>query len=50
METSLLKTLAGKHRSTAGKMAGKYRAVIDTPAGPRKCLQLSSSETGAGSR
>ena len=40
METSLLKTLAGKHRSTVGKMAGKYKAVIDTPAGPRKCLQL----------
>ncbi len=40
METSLLKTLAGKHRSTAGKMAKKRKAVIDTPAGPRKCLQL----------
>jgi group II intron reverse transcriptase/maturase len=40
METSLLKTLAGKHRSTVGKMAGKYKTVIDTPAGPRKCLQL----------
>jgi len=40
METSLLKTLAGKHRSTAGKMAGKYKTVINTPAGPRKCLQL----------
>ena len=40
METSLLKTLAGKHRSTVGKMARKYRAVITTPAGPRKCLQV----------
>ena len=40
METSLLKTLAGKHRSTVGKMARKYKTVIDTPAGPRKCLQL----------
>jgi group II intron reverse transcriptase/maturase len=40
METSLLKTLAGKHRSTVGKMARKHKAVIDTPAGPRKCLQL----------
>jgi len=40
METSLLKTLAGKHRSTVGKMAKKHKAVIDTPAGPRKCLQL----------
>jgi AI2M/AI1M-like HNH endonuclease/type II intron maturase len=40
METSLLKTLAGKHRSTVGKMAGKYKTVTGTPAGPRKCLQL----------
>ncbi len=40
METSLLKTLAGKHRSTVGKMAGKYKAVIATPAGPRKVLQV----------
>ena len=39
-ETSLLKTLAGKHRSTVGKMARKYRAVIVTPAGPRKVLQV----------
>ena len=40
METSLLKTLAGKHRSTVNAMARKYRATIDTPAGPRKCLQV----------
>jgi hypothetical protein len=40
METSLLKTLAGKHRSTVSKMARKYKAVIETPAGPRKCLQV----------
>ena len=40
METSLLKTLAGKHRSTVGKMAAKYKTVIGTPAGPRKCLQV----------
>ena len=40
METSLLKTLAGKHRSTVGKMARKHKAVITTPAGPRKVLQV----------
>src|ERR1700759_2530828 len=34
METSLLKTLAGKHRSSLAKMARKYKATIDTPAGP----------------
>jgi group II intron reverse transcriptase/maturase len=40
METSLLKTLAGKHRSTVRAMARKYKATVDTPAGPRKCLQV----------
>jgi group II intron reverse transcriptase/maturase len=40
METSLLKTLAGKHRSTVNAMARKYKTTIETPAGPRKCLQV----------
>src|ERR1700739_3431177 len=40
METSLLKTLAGKHRSTAGKMARKHKAFTAPPAGPRKVLQV----------
>ena len=41
MKTSLLKTLAGKHDSTVSKMARKYAATIDTPHGPRTCLQVS---------
>jgi group II intron reverse transcriptase/maturase len=41
MLTSLLKTLAGKHGSTVSKMARKYQATIDTPHGPRACLQVS---------
>jgi hypothetical protein len=39
MQTSLLKTLAGKHRSSVAKMARKYKTVIDTPHGPRTALQ-----------
>jgi hypothetical protein len=39
MQTSLLKTLAGKHRSSVAKMARKHRATIDTPHGPRTVLQ-----------
>jgi group II intron reverse transcriptase/maturase len=39
MLTSLLKTLAGKHDSTVSKMARKYGATIETPDGPRKCMQ-----------
>jgi group II intron reverse transcriptase/maturase len=39
-ETSLLKTLAGKHRSTVTKMAKRYKATIETADGPKKCLQV----------
>ncbi len=41
METSLLKTLAGKYDSSVSKMARRYRATIETPHGPHKCLQAS---------
>jgi len=43
MQSSLLCSLADKHRSTMSKTARKYKATIDTPAGPRKCLQVSIS-------
>ncbi|MEV6816446.1 hypothetical protein [Micromonospora sp. NPDC051296] len=36
----MLKTLAGKHRSTVTKMARKYKTVIGTPDGPRTCFQV----------
>ena len=39
MATSLLKTLAGKHDSSVSKMARKYAATIQTPHGPRTCMQ-----------
>ena len=40
MATSLLKTLAGKHDSTVSNMARKHAVTIQTPHGPRKCLQV----------
>ncbi|MEQ4725929.1 reverse transcriptase domain-containing protein [Nonomuraea sp. B19D2] len=46
METSLLKTLAGKHRSTVSTMARRFKATIDTPDGPRKCLQVVTERPG----
>jgi group II intron reverse transcriptase/maturase len=46
METSLLKTLACKHRSSVSKMAGKYKATIATPDGPRQCLQVPVERDG----
>ena len=39
MLTSLLKTLARKHDSTVTKIARKYAATIQTPHGPRTCIQ-----------
>ena len=40
MLTSLLKTLAGKHGSSVSRMACKHAATIETPHGPRKCMQV----------
>jgi hypothetical protein len=39
METSMLKTLANKHRSTVTKMAAKYRMRVTTPAGVLTCFR-----------
>jgi group II intron reverse transcriptase/maturase len=49
MATSLLKTLAGKYDSSVSKMARKYGATIETPHGPRKCMQV-KVEHGEGRR
>jgi group II intron reverse transcriptase/maturase len=40
MQTSLLKTLAGKHHSSVSKMVRRYKTTIDTPEGPRVCFQV----------
>jgi group II intron reverse transcriptase/maturase len=46
MQTSLLKTLANKHRSTVTKMASKYKDKIQTLHGPRTCIQVSVQRGG----
>lgn len=46
MLTSMLKTLAGKHRSTASKMAHTFQATIDTRHGSRVCFQTSVEREG----
>jgi hypothetical protein len=38
-ERSLTCTLAAKHRCRAAKMAKQYRTTIQTPHGPRKCVE-----------
>ena len=44
--TSLLKTLAARHRSTVAKMARKYGATIDTPHGPRRRFEARVERAG----
>jgi group II intron reverse transcriptase/maturase len=39
MKTSMLKTLAHRHRSTVTKMADKHKATTVTPHGPRRCFE-----------
>jgi len=46
METSMLKTLAAKHRSTVARMARQYRATIGTPSGPRRCFEAKAERHG----
>jgi group II intron reverse transcriptase/maturase len=46
METSMLKTLAAKHRSTVTKMAAKHKATIETPHGRRVCFQATIARQG----
>jgi hypothetical protein len=46
METSLLKTLANKYRSTVSRMARKYKTTIDTPHGPRRCPEAKIDRSG----
>jgi hypothetical protein len=46
METSMLKTLARKHRSTVPKMATRFKAKVVTPHGPRVCFQAAVQRTG----
>ena len=45
-KTSMLKTLAAKHRTTITTMADKYQAKIDTPHGKRTCFQASVERPG----
>ena len=39
METSMLKTLARKHKSTVSRMAARHKAKTVTPYGPRTCFE-----------
>jgi len=40
MHTSLLKTLAHKHKKSVMKVARKHKATVQTTHGPRKCIEV----------
>jgi group II intron reverse transcriptase/maturase len=40
MQTSLLKTLARKHKSSVSVMAQQYQSTTETPYGPMTCLEV----------
>jgi hypothetical protein len=46
MRTSLLKTLAHKHRSSVAKLARQLSAKVETPSGPRTCLEVRVTREG----
>ena len=46
MRTSLLRTLAAKHRTRVAAMARKYATTIDTEHGPRRVLQVRVERPG----
>ena len=46
METSLLKTLAKKHKTTETKVAKELKVTISTPYGPMKCLEVQVMREG----
>jgi group II intron reverse transcriptase/maturase len=45
-QTSMLKTLAAKHRSTVTKMAARHRAEVITSDGPRVCVEARLGREG----
>jgi group II intron reverse transcriptase/maturase len=45
-QTSMLKTLAAKHKSTVAKMAARHQAKVTTGDGPRTCLEARRKRQG----
>jgi group II intron reverse transcriptase/maturase len=46
MRTSMLRTLAAKHRSSVSKMTARHKAKIQTPYGLRTCFEATVHKTG----
>ncbi len=46
MRTSMLRTLAAKHRSSVSKMTARHKAKIETPYGLRTCFEATVQRPG----
>jgi len=46
MQTSLLRTLANKHKSSVGKLWRKHKSTVQTSDGPRRCLEVTCLREG----
>jgi group II intron reverse transcriptase/maturase len=46
MQTSMLRTLAAKHRSSLSRMTARHKASIQTPHGPRVCYEATVARQG----
>ena len=46
METSLLRTLAAKHKTTSRKLWRKHKSTVQTEHGPRRCLAVTVPRPG----
>jgi hypothetical protein len=46
MQTSLLRTLASKHKSNLRTMWAKHKSKVETPYGPRRCLEVRIDREG----
>ena len=46
LETSLLKTLAGKFRASVNRIAKRYKSTVQTSNGPRRCIEVTIKRQG----
>jgi hypothetical protein len=46
MLTSLLKTLAAKHKTSVNRIAARYKSTVQTPDGPRRCFEVKVERKG----
>jgi group II intron reverse transcriptase/maturase len=46
MESSLLRTLANKHKTSVGKLWRKHKDKVQTPYGPRRCVTATHPRPG----